>query len=52
MRDADLTNDGYLYAIDADAGSVFGWSVGPDGALAAIGSWGGLPATIAGLAAT
>jgi 6-phosphogluconolactonase (cycloisomerase 2 family) len=51
LRDEDLTQDGYLYAIDADAGSIFGWSVGADGSLAAIGSWGELPATIAGLAA-
>ena len=51
LRDADLTQDGYLYAIDADAGSIFGWSIGSDGSLAAIGSWGELPPTIAGLAA-
>jgi 6-phosphogluconolactonase len=52
LRDAALTPDGYLYAIDADAGAIFGWAVGADGALAALGSWGGLPATIAGLAAS
>jgi 6-phosphogluconolactonase (cycloisomerase 2 family) len=52
LRDAALTPDGQLYAIDADAGAIVGWSVGPDGALTAIGSWGGLPPTIAGLAAS
>ena len=52
LRDEGLTADGrYLYAIDADSGSVFGWAVDGDGSLSAIGSWGGLPATIAGLAA-
>jgi len=51
LRDEALTKDGYLYAIDADAGSIFGWSVGSDGSLVAIGSWGELPSTIAGLAA-
>jgi 6-phosphogluconolactonase len=51
LRDEAVTQDGYLYAIDADAGSIFGWSVGSDGSLAAIGSWGELPSTIAGLAA-
>jgi 6-phosphogluconolactonase len=53
LRDEDLTADGrLLYAIDADAGRVFGWSVGSDGTLAAIGSWEGIPATVAGLAAS
>jgi 6-phosphogluconolactonase len=52
LRDAGLTADGgYLYAVDADAGSVFGWAMGHDGTLAVIGSWAGLPATLAGLAA-
>jgi 6-phosphogluconolactonase len=51
LRDEALTKDGYLYAIDADAGAIFGWAVGSDGSLAGIGSWGGLPSTIAGLAA-
>jgi 6-phosphogluconolactonase len=51
LRDEALTQDGYLYAIDADAGAIFGWAVGADGSLAGIGSWGGLPSTIAGLAA-
>ncbi len=52
LRDEALTADGrYLYAIDADSGSVFGWSVGQNGALSPVGSWDGLPATVAGLAA-
>ena len=51
LRDEGLTADGrFLYAVDADAGSLFGWRVGDDGALAAVGEWGGLPATVAGLA--
>jgi len=53
LRDEDLTSDGrFLYAIDADAGMIFGWSVGMDGALTKIGSWGSLPMTAAGLAAS
>jgi hypothetical protein len=52
LRDEDLTPDGhYLYAVDADAQRVFGWAVGADGALEPLGSWDGLPATVAGLAA-
>jgi 6-phosphogluconolactonase (cycloisomerase 2 family) len=53
LRDEALTADGhYLYAIDADSGSIYGWAIGDGGALSPIGSWGGLPATVAGLAAT
>jgi len=53
LRDEDLTPDGrFLYAIDADQGQIVGWSVGDMGALEPIGSWGGLPTTIAGLAAS
>ncbi len=53
LRDEDLTADGrFLYAIDADAGRVFGWSVAGDGTLAPIGSWEGIPASVAGLAAS
>jgi 6-phosphogluconolactonase len=53
LRDEALTNDGaFLYAIDADSRRVFGWAVGQDGSLAPIGSWDGLPATVAGLAAS
>jgi 6-phosphogluconolactonase len=52
LRDEDLSRDGrYLYAVDADSGSIFGWQIGQDGSLAPIGSWGGLPKTVAGLAA-
>lgn len=53
LRDEALTADGrYLYAIDADSGSLFGWAVNEDGALTPVGSWGGLPTTVAGVAAT
>jgi len=53
LRDEDLTGGGrYLYAIDADAGRVFGWAVGDDGTLSPVGSWEGLPSTVAGLAAS
>jgi 6-phosphogluconolactonase (cycloisomerase 2 family) len=52
LRDEGLTADGRsLYAVDADAGAVFGWAVGDDGSLSPVGSWSGLPATVAGLAA-
>ena len=52
LRDEDLSADGRsLYAIDADQGQVVGWSVDDRGMLTSIGSWGGLPTTIAGLAA-
>jgi 6-phosphogluconolactonase len=53
LRDEDLSSDGrFLYAIDADSGRVFGWAVGKGGSLSRIGSWAGLPATAAGLAAS
>lgn len=52
LRDEGLSADGrFLYAIDADSGRVFGWGVGDDGELSPVGDWGGLPATVAGLAA-
>jgi 6-phosphogluconolactonase (cycloisomerase 2 family) len=52
LRDEDITADGrFLYAIDADGGRVFGWEV-DDGTLSALGSWNGLPTTVAGLAAS
>jgi 6-phosphogluconolactonase len=52
LRDEDLTSDGrFLYALDADNGRIFGWRV-DNGALTALGSWNGLPATVAGLAAS
>jgi 6-phosphogluconolactonase len=51
LRDEDLTGDGrFLYAIDADTSRIFGWSV-DGGRLAPIGSWDGIPATVAGIAA-
>ena len=53
LRDEALSGDGrFLYAIDADAGRVFGWAVGDGGRLDAVGSWEGVPATAAGLAAS
>ena len=52
LRDEALSADGrFLYALDADSGSIFGWAVGTDGGLTPVGSWEGLPATAAGLAA-
>ena len=53
LRDEDLSGDGrFLYAIDADHGRVLGWAVGESGSLSPVGSWEGLPATVAGLAAS
>jgi len=53
LRDADLSRDGrFLYAIDADAALMYGWAVGKDGSLTALGSWDGVPTTVAGLAAS
>ncbi len=53
LRDEGISGDGrFLYAIDADSKSIFGWEVGASGALTSIGSWNGLPATVAGLAAS
>jgi 6-phosphogluconolactonase len=52
LRDEALSSDGrFLYAIDADSGRIFGWSV-DHGRLSALGSWPGVPATVAGLAAS
>lgn len=52
LRDEDLSGDGnYLYAIDAAGGRIFGWRV-EHGTLAPVGSWNGLPKTVAGLAAS
>src|ERR1044072_5099186 len=52
LRDEDLSRDGrFLYAIDADSRRLFGWSVNR-GRLSPIGSWDGIPATVAGLAAS
>ena len=53
LRDEGLSGDGrFLYAIDADSRRVFGWGVDSNGELSPIGSWNGLPATVAGLAAS
>jgi 6-phosphogluconolactonase len=53
LRDEDLSSDGrFLYALDADGGRIYGWSVDAEGSLEPVGSWDGLPATVAGLAAT
>jgi 6-phosphogluconolactonase (cycloisomerase 2 family) len=53
LRDEDLSGDGrFLYAIDADGGRIYGWSVDNEGTLEPVGSWEGLPATVAGLAAS
>jgi len=53
IRDEAISRDGrFLYAIDADAQRVFGWSVGDDGRLEPVGEFGGVPATVAGLAAS
>jgi 6-phosphogluconolactonase (cycloisomerase 2 family) len=53
LRDEDLAAGGrFLYAIDADQGEIAGWRIGSMGELTPIGSWGGLPTTVAGLAAS
>ena len=53
IRDEAISRDGrHLYAIDADAQRVFGWTVGDDGSLAPVGEFEGVPATVAGLAAS
>jgi 6-phosphogluconolactonase len=53
LRDEALSADGrLLYAIDADAGLIHGWVVEEGGSLRALGSWGDLPSTVAGLAAS
>jgi 6-phosphogluconolactonase len=53
LRDEDLSSDGrFLYAIDADGGRIYGWSVDAEDTLEPVGSWEGLPATVAGLAAS
>ena len=53
LRDEDLSSDGrFLYAIDADHRRLIGWAVGESGSLSPVGSWEGLPATVAGLAAS
>ncbi len=52
LRDEDLSDDGaFLYAIDADQGRIVGWAVDAQGHLSMLGSWDGVPTTVAGLAA-
>ena len=53
IRDEAITRDGrYLYAIDADAQKVHGWTVTEEGRLEPVGEFEGVPATVAGLAAS
>jgi 6-phosphogluconolactonase len=53
LRDEDITSDGrFLYAIDADGGRMWGWSVDAEGTLEPVGTWDDLPETVAGLAAS
>ena len=53
VRDEAISRDGrFLYAIDADAQRLFAWTVGGDGSLSLIGEFEGVPATVAGLAAS
>jgi 6-phosphogluconolactonase len=53
LRDEALSGDGrFLYAIDADGGRIYGWSIEAEGALEQLGSWEGVPETVAGLAAS
>jgi 6-phosphogluconolactonase len=53
LRDEAISSDGrYLYAIDADAQKLIGWAVGQDGHLTPAGEFGGVPDTVAGLAAS
>jgi DNA-binding beta-propeller fold protein YncE len=53
VRDEAVSRDGsFLYALDADARRVFGYAVGADGTLSPVGSIDGVPATVAGLAAS
>ena len=51
-RDQDLTGDGrYLYVIDVGTQQLSGYEVGSNGSLTSVAAVGGLPPTIAGLAA-
>jgi 6-phosphogluconolactonase len=53
LRDEDLSSDGrFLYAIDANGGRIYGWAIDAEGSLEPVGSWDGVPATVAGLAAS
>jgi 6-phosphogluconolactonase len=51
FRDEAISADGrYLYAIDAQ--KLVGWAIGQDGHLTPAGDFGGVPETVAGLAAS
>jgi 6-phosphogluconolactonase len=53
VRDEAISNDGrFLYALDADTQMVHGWRIDADGHLSEVGTADGLPATVAGLAAS
>jgi 6-phosphogluconolactonase len=53
VRDEAISRDGrYLYALHADVQQLFGWQVHHDGTLTPVGAFGGLPTTVAGLAAS
>jgi 6-phosphogluconolactonase (cycloisomerase 2 family) len=53
IRDQAISSNGrFLYALDADAQKVHGWSVDPNGKLEEIGAFEGVPLTVAGLAAS
>jgi len=53
IRDEAISGDGrYLYAIDADAQKLCGWAVGQGGQIKPVGEFGGVPDTVAGLAAS
>ena len=53
LRDEGLSSDGrFLYVIDADDGRIYCWSVEAEGSLEPLGSWDGMPETVAGLAAS
>ena len=51
VRDEAISSAGdFLYALDADARRIFGWSVASDGRLEPVGAVDVAPATVAGLA--
>jgi 6-phosphogluconolactonase len=53
VRDEAISADGrFLYVLDADARRVHGWAIAEDGQLIEVDSVDGLPATVAGLAAS
>ena len=43
---------GHHWPIHADAQKLFGWAVGQGGQLTPVGAFGGVPDTVAGLAAS